>query len=117
MYPFYRASIDSGETTDTEVLELLEMLRIKMTEIEYVASFSWSGLGSGNLYQNMILGGIDENGQGADNELSMLIVQSAINCQTTQPTPGYTNPYLCPEVLIDLTNGTRKSHSRSVTIF
>jgi indoleacetate decarboxylase len=61
-------------------------LRVKMTEIEYVASFSWEGLGSGNLYQNMIIGGTDENGKKGDNELSMLILQAAINCQTTQPT-------------------------------
>ena len=57
-----------------------------MTEIEYVASFSWEGLGSGNLFQNMMLGGVDEHGRPADNELSMLILQSAINCRTTQPT-------------------------------
>jgi formate C-acetyltransferase/4-hydroxyphenylacetate decarboxylase large subunit len=57
-----------------------------MTEIEYVASFSWEGLGSGNLFQNMILGGTDENGRSADNELSMLVLQAAINCQTIQPT-------------------------------
>ena len=31
----------------------------------------------------------------------------------TQPTPGYTRPYLCPEALIEATRGTRKSHSRS----
>ena len=86
MYPYYKRDIDAGKITKNEVLELLEALRIKMTEIEYVASFSWEGLGSGNLYQNMILGGIDENGHRGDNELSMLILQSAINCQTTQPT-------------------------------
>jgi formate C-acetyltransferase/4-hydroxyphenylacetate decarboxylase large subunit len=57
-----------------------------MTEIEYVASFSWEGLGSGNLFQNMIIGGTDENGRRGDNEISMLILQAAINCQTTQPT-------------------------------
>ncbi len=82
MYPYYK----NGGITDDEVLEWLEALRVKMTEIEYVASFSWEGLGSGNLFQNMILGGTDENGRGADNELSMMIIESAINCQTTQPT-------------------------------
>lgn len=86
MYPYYKKDIDSGKITDKEVLELLEALRVKMTEIEYVASFSWEGLGSGNLYQNMIIGGLNENGKRADNKLSMLILQSAINCQTTQPT-------------------------------
>jgi formate C-acetyltransferase/4-hydroxyphenylacetate decarboxylase large subunit len=86
MYPFYKKDKDAGIITDEEVLELLEALRIKMTELEYVASFSWAGLGSGNLFQNMIIGGLDENGRRGDNELSKLIVQSAINCQTTQPT-------------------------------
>jgi len=86
MYPYYRMSRDAKEITGEEVLELLEALRVKMTEIEYVASFSWAGLGSGNLYQNMILGGTNENGQRGDNELSMLVLQSAINCQTIQPT-------------------------------
>ncbi|HHE40188.1 MAG TPA: hypothetical protein ENL10_01650, partial [Candidatus Cloacimonetes bacterium] len=86
MYPYYKRDIEKGITTDKEVLELLEALRVKMTEIEYMASFSWEGLGSGNLYQNMILGGLDENGYRGDNELSLLVLQSAINCQTTQPT-------------------------------
>ncbi len=86
MYPYFKKDMESGKITSEEVLELLEALRIKMTEIEYMASFSWEGLGSGNLYQNMMLGGLDENGHPADNELSILILQSAINCQTTQPT-------------------------------
>jgi len=86
MYPYYKRDIDAGKITNAEVLELLEALRVKMTEIEYVASFSWAGLGSGNLYQNMILGGTDENGQRGDNELSMLLLEAAIHCQTTQPT-------------------------------
>ncbi len=86
MYPYYIRDVEKGSITKAEVLELLEALRVKMTEIEYMASFSWEGLGSGNLYQNMILGGLDENGYRGDNELSLLVLQSAINCQTTQPT-------------------------------
>ncbi len=83
MYYFYK---NDTNISDDDVLELLEALRIKMTEIEYMASFSWEGLGSGNLFQNMIIGGTDENGRRGDNELSMLILQAAINCQTIQPT-------------------------------
>ncbi len=40
MYPYYKKDIESGKITKEEVLELLEALRVKMTEIEYVASFS-----------------------------------------------------------------------------
>src|SRR5262249_46419600 len=35
---------------------------------------------------------------------------------TIQPTPGYTSPYLWPDVLIDATRGSRKSHSSSGSI-
>jgi len=86
MYPFFQKDFASGALSEGEALELLEALRVKMTEIEYVASFSWEGLGSGNLFQNMILGGTDEHGHRGDNDLSRLILQAAINCQTTQPT-------------------------------
>lgn len=85
MYPYYKQDKEAGKISDAQVLELLEALRVKMTEMEYVASFSWAGLGSGNLFQNMILGGVDEHGRRGDNELSILTLQAAINCQTIQP--------------------------------
>jgi len=83
MLPFFCAD---KSLSRERALELLECLRVKMTELEYVASFAWEGLGSGNLFQNMILGGLDEDGRPADNELSLLVLQAAINCRTTQPT-------------------------------
>ncbi|KAH3766596.1 formate acetyltransferase [Pelomyxa schiedti] len=86
MYPYFMPEWESGSLTEECALELLEALRMKMTMVEYVASFSWEGLGSGNLFQNMMLGGVDEDGSPADSELSMLVIQSAINCRTTQPT-------------------------------
>jgi len=82
-------------------MELLECLRVKMTEVEYVASFAWEGLGSGNLFQNMILGGLTEDGRPADNMLSYLVVQAAINCRTTQPTLSvWYDPQLSDEFLM-----------------
>lgn len=86
MYPYYQRDIAAKKLAPEKALEWLEALRIKMTELEYISSFSWEGLGSGNLFQNMILGGLSESGEAADNELSYLVLQSAINCQTTQPT-------------------------------
>jgi indoleacetate decarboxylase len=65
---------------------LFEELFVKMTRIEYIASLSWQGLGHGNLYQNLILGGLGEDGRPADNELSLAILQAQINMQLTQPT-------------------------------
>jgi len=69
-----------------DAVALFEELFVKMTQIEYIASLSWQGLGHGNLYQNLILGGADENNQPASNEISMAILQAQINMQMTQPT-------------------------------
>jgi formate C-acetyltransferase/4-hydroxyphenylacetate decarboxylase large subunit len=83
LHPFYAAD---RTTSYAEAVELFEELFVKMTQIEYVASLSWQGLGHGNLYQNLILGGVDEHGTPADNETSLAILDAQIHVQMTQPT-------------------------------
>ncbi len=83
LFPYYARS--SGATFE-EAVEFFEELFVKMTQIEYIASLSWQGLGHGNLFQNCMLGGLDEWGRPADNELSLAILQAQINMQMTQPT-------------------------------
>ena len=81
--PYYRPE---RRNAFDEAVELFEELFVKMTQIEYIASLSWQGLGHGNLFQNCILGGVDGDGRPADNELSLAILQAQINMQMTQPT-------------------------------
>lgn len=83
LLPYYKAD---SRVTYNEAVQLFEELFVKMTQIEYVASLSWQGLGHGNLYQNLILGGLDGEGNPADNELSLVILDAQINMQMTQPT-------------------------------
>ncbi len=83
LFPYYA---QGSETAYTEAVALFEELFVKMTQIEYIASLSWQGLGHGNLFQNCILGGLDERGRPADNELSLAILDAQINMQMTQPT-------------------------------
>jgi len=83
LYPYYAQ--DASMTYD-EAVALLEELFVKMTQIEYIASLSWQGLGHGNLYQNLILGGVDAEGKPADNELSRAMLDAQIHVQMTQPT-------------------------------
>lgn len=83
LFPYYK---NDTTTSFEDAVALFEELFVKMTQIEYVASLSWQGLGHGNLYQNAILGGIDENGNPVDNEISIAILQAQINMQMTQPT-------------------------------
>jgi len=86
MYPFYQQDKEKGRNTREEALELLECLRLKFSEIQRVVSRAMASLGSGNVFQNMILGGITPKGDDASNELSHLVIESTITMQTVQPT-------------------------------
>lgn len=83
LIPYFR---NDPDMTIDKAVPLFEELFVKMTQIEYIASLSWQGLGHGNLYQNLILGGVDGDDNPADNDLSMAILQAQINMQMTQPT-------------------------------
>jgi len=83
LFPYYKKD---PEINFEEAVALFEELFVKMTQIEYIASLSWQGLGHGNLYQNLILGGIDDRTEKCNNEISLAILQAQINMQMTQPT-------------------------------
>lgn len=54
LQPFYQKDIDEGRTTDEEVIELLELYRIKITSIECFASSGITGgVLSGNTFNNL----------------------------------------------------------------
>ena len=87
MYRPFKADMDAGRITEKEVLELLELLRIKHSELGRVhAKLTETSQVSGSTFQNVTLGGVDKYGNGADNELSLLILQAVINLPSQQPT-------------------------------
>jgi formate C-acetyltransferase/4-hydroxyphenylacetate decarboxylase large subunit len=88
MYKPFENDVMSGRLTEDEGLELLELLRIKHSEIIRAhAKFTEAyQAGGGSNYQNLTLGGVDTEGRGADNKLSKLILQAGINIKSQQPT-------------------------------
>jgi len=86
MYPFYRKDMERGRITKKEVLELLELLRIKCTQITRCHPMASEGSLGGSIYINLTLGGLDKEGNSADNELSKLVLKAGINVKTHQPT-------------------------------
>ena len=86
MYPFYKKDIEQKKITREKAIELLECLRVKHTEIQRALPTVWEGVLSQNTFQNLVLGGCTSEGEDASNEFSMLILESAINMQTNQPT-------------------------------
>lgn len=87
LQPFYEKDIEDGITTDEEVIELLELYRIKITCIECFASAGVSGgVLSGNTFNNLSLGGQNYDGLSAVTPLEYLIVEAAMRAKTPQPT-------------------------------
>ena len=88
MYPYYRQDIDSGAITDAEVLELLECLRIKIMQFNFVSGGAqqrdkWAGMAR---WHNFLIGGVKPDGSDATNELSYLILDAADEVRTPQYT-------------------------------
>ena len=87
LYPWYEQDIEAGNITKEEVLELLELYRIKITAIDCFASMGVvGGVLSGNTFNNLTIGGLTKDGQSAANDLEELIVEAGMTCETPQPT-------------------------------
>ncbi len=88
MYPLYKKDIEEGRINDDEVLELLECLRIKIMQLNFVGGGKgqrekWAGMAR---WHNFIIGGCDKDGKDATNPLSYLLLEAARDCQTPHPT-------------------------------
>jgi 4-hydroxyphenylacetate decarboxylase large subunit len=87
LFPWYEQDIQAGRTTDDEVLEWLELHRIKFTCIDAFASTGVvGGVLSSNTFNNLSLGGLNRNGEPEGNRLEMLILEAGRRLQSPQPT-------------------------------
>ncbi len=86
LYAFYREDIDSGRLDEDDVQELLDCLWVKFSEpclfqdavtAEFAAGYP--------MFQNVCVGGVDETGRDAVNELSYQIIQATMDVQLYQP--------------------------------
>lgn len=86
LLPFYRGDIEAERINQDQAQELLDCLWIKFSEpclfqdaetAEYAAGYP--------MFQNVCVGGVDETGRDAVNELSYLILQASIDVQLYQP--------------------------------
>ncbi|MBF4694454.1 pyruvate formate lyase family protein [Fusibacter ferrireducens] len=79
MYPFYKKDIDNGKITDSEVLELLEIMRCKVMKINRVSGKANRAKNAGMAkWYNWTIGGQKKDGSDATNELSYLLLDAAI---------------------------------------
>lgn len=86
MYPFYRRSLDSGELTQEEAQELLDLLWVKLDEITLAKNSGESETSSSYPeFQNLNLGGLTPEGLDATNELSYMCLTALEHVKLPQP--------------------------------
>jgi len=83
MYPYL--VMDKAITTE-KAQELLDLLYVKFSEINKVRDEgSTKAFGGYPMFQNLIVGGVDREGEDATNELSYMCLQATANTKLYQP--------------------------------
>ncbi|MFC1561896.1 glycyl radical protein [candidate division KSB1 bacterium] len=86
LWPYYKTDIEKGRITQDEAQELLDCLWVKFSEpclfqdavtAEFAAGYP--------MFQNVCVGGVDDTGRDAVNDLSYLILQATMDVQLYQP--------------------------------
>lgn len=87
MYPYYKKDIEEGRITDDQVLELLEILRLKDFQLNRVSGKILREKNAGMAkWHNWTLGGVDSQGNDATNPLTHMEIQAALEVQTPHHT-------------------------------
>lgn len=86
MYPYYKQDIENGTLTEDEALELIECLRIKIMQFNFVSGNAkqrdkWAGMAR---WHNFVIGGVDKDGNDVTNDVSYLVLKAAYEVRTPQ---------------------------------
>ena len=86
LLPYYKNDIENGRITKSEALEIISCLWLKFNEIVYLRNAHSAKFFAGfPIGFNVAVGGIDENGNTAENELSYLMLEAQKNLGLPQP--------------------------------
>lgn len=86
MYPYYKADIENGTLTREKAQELMDCIWVKLNDLNKCRdAASAEGFAGYSLFQNLIAGGQDKNGQDATNDLSFMCIQASKHVFLPQP--------------------------------
>ena len=86
MYPYYKHDKEQGILTDDEAQELIDCIWVKLNDLSKVRDAgSAEGFAGYGLFQNLIVGGQDENGRDATNPLSYMCIEASGHILLPQP--------------------------------
>ena len=86
LWPYYKADIEEGRITKDKAQELLDCLWVKFSEPCLFQDAVTAKFAAGYpMFQNVCVGGVDDTGRNAVNDLSYMILQATIDVQLYQP--------------------------------
>ena len=86
MYPYFKADLDAGRITYESAQELLDCIWVKLNDLNKVRdAASAEGFAGYGLFQNLIVGGQDEHGLDATNDLSYMCMEAQLHVRLPQP--------------------------------
>ncbi|MDR2939261.1 MAG: glycyl radical protein [Clostridiales bacterium] len=86
MYPYYKSDIDKGAITKEFAQELIDCIWIKLNDLNKCRdAASAEGFAGYSLFQNLIVGGQDEDGLDVTNDLSFMCIEASIHVFLPQP--------------------------------
>lgn len=78
MYPYYKADLDAGRLTRAFAQELLDCIWVKLNDLNKCRdAVSAEGFAGYSLFQNLIVGGQDEDGLDVTNDLSFMCITAS----------------------------------------
>ena len=86
MYPFYQKDMKAGKITRDEAQELVDCIWVKLNDLNKARdAASAEGFAGYSLFQNLIVGGQNENGEDVTNDLSFLCIWASAHVFLPQP--------------------------------
>ncbi len=86
MYPYYKKDRNDGKITNEQAQELIDCIWVKLNDLNKVRdAASAEGFAGYGLFQNLIVGGQNEDGRDATNPLSYMCLEASIHVRLPQP--------------------------------
>ena len=86
MYPYYKKDLENGNITREFAQELMDCIWVKLNDLNKCRdAASAEGFAGYSLFQNLIAGGQNKDGEDVTNDLSIMCIQASMHVQLPQP--------------------------------
>ncbi len=86
MYPYYKKDVEAGKITREAAQELMDCIWVKLNDLNKCRdAVSAEGFAGYSLFQNLIVGGQNKDGEDVTNDLSFMCIQASMHVNLPQP--------------------------------